>query len=645
MSESNIELLQNIYKRIYFESRLIKNLVIEITFIRFIIRIQKFLSLVESDPIELPDSPTSVSFQNQAKKIQRYKISAETSLKDKDKVIAKLSTEELLNESLSDLDECYFLLEEKQAKFNRDTNAGIKQLYDLSLILDIVEKLDHIAYSYQVVFQNIVNLKTTLNSTEVRNYRKELIRKSLSEIQRQFEIVTDIYPQFWLKVQQIESEDDSLDNQYQSDLDLDFFLEDLVMDSDAKKLKKITSQEIQQMLDSEIKKNRKLLVVKQSELIEMKNSLFGAKASQVEQRTKAVSHIEEKEKDLKVRLKAINELELDVIALEKECERICREKQLATEKLLAKRNELDKLINDLIRLQELSESLADKGQKRASQYAAKMEELAARQEAILNDPNLTPEEKQEMLKQIQEEVRKAEEQYQADMQVIDAEREKARRDSKLAASSLSNLQNELLAKHLAEVEQLEQMKIGASPSEIDRINEKIAELNSSFQRQTEMIYRLKNQHDFFVDDFGRYYIDELGRRVYQRDSLASKFIRNEDGTFTKIANAIEVLTDEIGDYYIDDAGNKIYLRKYEVDEYGQYYIDAYGRRVYKAHADGSEYILVDGVMVKIKDARTRNAAEQTSGDFVEEESVTSIGIEFILFRKTDFFKAMVNFQI
>lgn len=128
--------------------------------------------------------------------------------------------------------------------------------------------------------------------------------------------------------------------------------------------------------------------------------------------------------------------------------------------------------------------------------------------------------------------------------------------------------------HQREIERLERIKIGQTPSQIDSMNKQIAELEIKFNQ--ELI-----EMDFQCDENGR------------------KFFYDQNGV-KKYANEFRIFMDELGDYVLDEDGNKSYLREYAHDENGRYYLDDDGNRIYKATPYSPECMLSNGVLIRIK---------------------------------------------
>lgn len=127
-----------------------------------------------------------------------------------------------------------------------------------------------------------------------------------------------------------------------------------------------------------------------------------------------------------------------------------------------------------------------------------------------------------------------------------------------------------------EIEKLERMKAGRSPSEINVINKQIMELQMKFNE--DMLAKI----NFLTDENGRkWYYDQNGEKAY--------------------LNEFCTLMDELGDYVLDENGKKRYVREYANDENGRFYLDEDGNRIYKATPHAPEFRLLNGISIRIKD--------------------------------------------
>lgn len=99
----------------------------------------------------------------------------------------------------------------------------------------------------------------------------------------------------------------------------------------------------------------------------------------------------------------------------------------------------------------------------------------------------------------------------------------------------------------------------------------------------------------------RFYVNSKKQKILQVYPHSSQYALNVDGNPTKIKNGIPIRTDVKGEFYLDSQSCKIYTKIFFEDENGRYYIDIHGDRHYKADPEASEYKLVNGEWIKVKD--------------------------------------------
>lgn len=156
---------------------------------------------------------------------------------------------------------------------------------------------------------------------------------------------------------------------------------------------------------------------------------------------------------------------------------------------------------------------------------------------------------------------------------------------------------DFINEHQREIEKLERMKIGASPSQIELINRQIAELEIKFNDQL-------NDIDFQCDENGqKFYYDQNGVKTYLIEC--------------------RVFMDELGDYVVDVNGKKSYLREYANDENGRFYLDADDNRIYKATPNSPECRLLNGVLIRFND-KSGSLSPSSSHEECQESDVHSI---------------------
>ncbi|XP_055589167.1 myosin-11-like [Uranotaenia lowii] len=340
-------------------------------------------------------------------------------------------------------------------------------------------------------------------------------------------------------------------------------------------------ESVRTRLADEINRSRTDLVIADTELVELRKELFSSTVISLrEQRDVIVDHLEAKELDLEQRIQSIEALQTDIESLEDQVSKLIAERERVQGELRRKRDTLRQGIREVVRLEKLIQKIEMEISERTEVFQEKLEELERKRLNILNDPNLTEEERQRLLAQMENEVRQLVKDYQADQTMLKDKTIDLRALSMSIAEDMEALKGELEKKHLDELRELEERKKNATPSELELINARIAELQQEFEENMDMLQRAQARVKYYEDEFGRYYINEKGQKVYQRDSAASEYILNADGQWEKVREALDLKTDEKGLYYIDKFGRKIYSKKFFEDEYGKYYVDADGKRVY-----------------------------------------------------------------
>lgn len=138
----------------------------------------------------------------------------------------------------------------------------------------------------------------------------------------------------------------------------------------------------------------------------------------------------------------------------------------------------------------------------------------------------------------------------------------------------------------------------------DDMNEKEAT-----EKQEEFTKNLKRLENLLArpakicrDSHGeRFYINSSKQKIYQVFPHSSEYALSDDGKLTKIRNGILLKTDNSGEFYVNSQSCKIYTKYFFEDEFGRYYIDIHGDRHYQTDPQASEYKLLNGQWIKLKD--------------------------------------------
>ncbi|XP_065077633.1 tropomyosin-like [Ochlerotatus camptorhynchus] len=339
-------------------------------------------------------------------------------------------------------------------------------------------------------------------------------------------------------------------------------------------------ESIRDRLNQEITKSRTEILIQEAEITELRQELFPSAISLKEQRNAAIDRLEVQELDLEHRIRSIDLLQTDIQGLEKQVAHLIEERERVHDRLMAKREALRSGIREVVRLEKLIQKIEKEISDRMVEFQEKLEQLELKRLAILEDDTLTEEERARLLAELEGEIATVREKHDADQRLLKDKCEEVKALSRSMIDDLDAFRDELTQKHLDEIRELEERKKNATPSELEIINARIAELQREFEENMEMLGKAQARPKFYEDERGRYYINEFGQKVYQRESGASEYILTEDGCWEKIKEAFEKLMDEKGEYYIDSFGRKIYTKRFFEDEFGKYYIDSDGKRIY-----------------------------------------------------------------
>lgn len=376
----------------------------------------------------------------------------------------------------------------------------------------------------------------------------------------------------------------------------------------------------QNRLDEEIasKKDEISNNLTQNELLNLKTQVFPSKSSYQAQEIIGKQLIQDKEEDLKNRMKNICALESHIIGIEKQLSEIIDEKESAIFELEINKNELNTAITELVRFNKLMELINKNITDKIELYQQQTDKLEQERIIILNDSQLSPAEKERKLMELNDKIVKLKESHESAIKLLDERREEIDSQSKSHTEKLSEIQKKLTEKYKRELNALElRKKMATTAAEVEGINIQILKLNKQFDIDNALILKTTSDKKYFVDNIGRYYVGSNDKKIYKLNSLASEYILNDKGDMIKIKGKYQMLTDDIGDYFINEFGKKEYIRKYLTNEHGQYYTDNDGNRIYCIGSNRSEYLLIDGNLIR-KDEIKNKPPIQTKIDYIKE---------------------------
>ncbi|XP_058449252.1 uncharacterized protein LOC131429219 [Malaya genurostris] len=378
-------------------------------------------------------------------------------------------------------------------------------------------------------------------------------------------------------------------------------------------------ESLRDKLNLEIDKSRDEIVIQEEEVVELRREMFPtSKVSLKEQRDTAMDHLEVRELDLEVQFKSIDALQINIQGLELQVAQLVDERQRIHEQLSVRRAALRERIREIVRLEKLVQQIEKEMSDRLFQFQQKLNELELKRLAIMQDESLTEEERAKLLAELDQEIMEVREKFEADQKLLKKECDELKELSKNVTEDVDAFKGELWQKHLDEIRELEEMKKNATPSELLLIEAKIAQLKQEFEENMGMLDSARARVQFHEDENGRYYINEKGERVYQRESGASEYIITADGHWLKVKDGFELQIDEKGEFYLDSFGNKIYTKMFYEDEYGKYYVDSEGNRIYLEASSSSEWPEYEDLSASVAVTET-----ELSSEISEEVEVTT----------------------
>lgn len=458
--------------------------------------------------------------------------------------LALAQPEQLLDSFLENLGYCEHLLAEDRREFFARVDSLNNRSYQLRHITGVQVKIDFTTERYAVVLRNIANLRHTCNLDNIKQ-----------QLQLHYKQVSKHIDLSLLQASKMSRDDMS-----------------------------IGSHSLKERINSEVQKKMLSFRVPSDELQSMKSKLFDSEASLATKQRLSRQTIEIKTRVAKSQLRSISDLEMSILEMERKIDEIGEAKSRASAALERQKSDMSSTIIELVRLTRLVDTLNQEIGVKMAVVSKQLKNLDDERQRVLNDPNLTEEERQAKLKEIDEEIEAIKIQYSSEIELLEAHK--------------SGLNLEIGNKLRKEIEELELLKVGKTSSECLRINEKIKLL----QRQiSDVEVAAKISRSYIDGEFGRYYIGVNGEKIFKTGSLASEYML-VDGKLVKVRSAAQLLFDDTGDFYIGANGEKVYVQKYEVDEYGRFFIDKDGNKIYKASPYAIAFKMENGQLVQVAPA-------------------------------------------
>lgn len=173
----------------------------------------------------------------------------------------------------------------------------------------------------------------------------------------------------------------------------------------------------------------------------------------------------------------------------------------------------------------------------------------------------------------------------------------------------------------------------------------VLQMEEDFTKKRDRLEKLLSRPAKYCRDQNgaRFYMNSQKQKIYKVDSFTSEYAVDAEGNRLKVKRGLPLQTNDNGEFYLDSQNREIYSKYYFEDDNGRYYVDIHGDRFYKGDPEASEYKLVNGQWIKVKDGtyetdeRGRRKSLETNREeivenvinFTENKNLKSEDIKYI----------------
>lgn len=284
------------------------------------------------------------------------------------------------------------------------------------------------------------------------------------------------------------------------------------------------------------------------------------------------------------RVDSIARLQTDADKLQEQVDSINFEKERIQAEIRNKRQELIDAIMKVVEyeksIQAVEGCIADK----LHHFQTRIIDLEGKRQEIF----LTSGDKQG-LDLLEGEIKEVKHKHEHQQKSDEADRDQITQQAQHFAASLGDVINEYQNFH-------REMMIEMKP-------DLAVEAEHEFCQNMTQLHHLINRPAKFCKNFKgeRFYVSQANEKIFQLEAHSSEYKLKVEGNREKVKCGLTLHLNEHGEYYIDTRGNEIYTKFYFEDDFGRFYVDIHGERNYKADPEASEYKIVNGNWVKVKD--------------------------------------------
>lgn len=286
------------------------------------------------------------------------------------------------------------------------------------------------------------------------------------------------------------------------------------------------------------------------------------------------------------RVDSIARLQTDADKLQEQVDSINFEKERIQAEIRNKRQELIDAIMKVVEYEKSIRAVEDCIADKLHHFQSRIIDIEGKRQEIF----LTSGDKQ-VLDLLESEIKEVKHKHEQQQKSDETDRDQITQQAQYFAASLGDVINEYQNFH-------KEMMIEMKP---DLAVE--AMLEHDFCQNMTQLHHLINRPAMFCKNSKgeRFYVNRANEKIFQLEAHSSEYKLNVEGDREKVKCGLTLHLKEHDEYYIDPHGREIYTKYHFEDDFGRFYVDIHGERNYKADPEASEYKIVNGNWVKVKD--------------------------------------------
>ncbi|XP_049548377.1 uncharacterized protein LOC125959594 [Anopheles darlingi] len=298
---------------------------------------------------------------------------------------------------------------------------------------------------------------------------------------------------------------------------------------------------LQDRVQSEIERTLNEAKDDEQEIVALREKLFPSAVSLTTQRNVTIEQRDQQAVDLEQQLQMIDQLETQQQNIEERVERLIEARGDIQRQLADWQGIHHDGLRDIVRLERLIEVLERELAAHKEQFEQKAFEMQQKRLEILEDEALDTSERSERLQAWDVELLERNNSHTSNMDLLEARCDKLKKLSKNLMGNVDTFEQELATDFQTTMTQLEREKnLAKTASQQILLQAKAHNLQQEYEENLELVSRARTRPNYLTDENGRYYLDNTGVRIYQRNSGASAYCLSEDGHWTKIRTPVSI---------------------------------------------------------------------------------------------------------